>query len=203
MMMPERRRLLDRLIREICRGEAQAVDHPARIEKLIGAAPPVRALGDVAQHAVAQWARFEALARAYDLPSGRTGLGATLSTLRGFVAERVIDPERAYRTCLLDLRHGLDVVRLAREIVRAEELFGLIRWCDDWLGARRTRVARVEAHLVWFVDEAGRAIGIPPATPPVEDPAPAGTAIALPEIRHGQEDASSEHRLEMHPSRTT
>jgi hypothetical protein len=32
-------------------------------------------------------------------------------------------------------------------------LFGLIRWCDDWLGARRTLVARVEAQLSWFADQ--------------------------------------------------
>src|SRR5215207_8896577 len=104
-MMPERRRLLDRLVREICRGEVQAAEHAAREERLIGASPPVLALRDIANHAVAMRERFDAIVRAYDLQTGRSGIGATLSSLRGLVTDRIVDPERAYRTCLLDLRH--------------------------------------------------------------------------------------------------
>jgi hypothetical protein len=154
---PERLRLLDRLIREIDRSEAQAVDHAARMEKLIGlAAGPVVALTEVAQHAQSLRPRFETIVAAYELHMGRSGgIAATLSSLRGLVTDRIVDAERAYRTCLLDLRHGIDVVKLAREVARNEELFGIIRWCDDWLGARRTLVARVEAQLVWFVEDAG------------------------------------------------
>lgn len=181
-MMPERRRLLDRLIREIYRGEVQAVEHAAREEKLIGAAAPVLALREVAAHATAMRERFDTIVRAYDLQTGRSSIGATLSSLRGLVTDRIVDPERVYRTCLLDLRHGIDVVKLAREVARSEELFGVIRWCDDWLGARRTLVARVEAQLVWFIEEAGVAIDIPPAPSstgePIAEPAPGGTTIA-------------------------
>ena len=207
VMMPERRRLLDRLIREICRGELQAADHAAREEKQLGGVPPVLALRAVAKHAIAMRERFDTLVHAYDLQTGRATAGATLSSLRGLVADRIHDPERAYRTCLLDLRHGIDVVKLAREVARGEELFGIIRWCDDWLGARRTLVARVEAQLVWFVEQAGIEIGNPPAPAvpeePAPEPAPAGTTIALPLTRHEQEEASPEHRLGVHPSRTT
>jgi hypothetical protein len=206
-MMPERRRLLDRLIREIHRGEVQAAEHAAREEKLIGVVPPVLALREVANHAVAMRERFDTIVRAYELQIARGGIGATLSSLRGLVSDRSVDPERVFRTYLLDLRHGIDVVKLAREVARSEELFGIIRWCDDWLGARRTLVARVEAQLVWFVELAGIAIDIPPAASPIEEPieepAPAGTTIALTESRHEQDEASPEHRLGVHPSRTT
>lgn len=206
-MMPERRRLLDRLIREIYRGELHATEHAARTEKTIGFVPPVYALRDIARHASAMRERFDTIVRAYELQTTRGGIGATLSSLRGLVTDRITDPERVYRTCLLDLRHGIDVVKLAREVARTEELFGIIRWCDDWLGARRTLVARVEAQLVWFVEAAGVEIGIPPAPTeievPVVEPEPCGMAIALPFDRHEQEEASPEHRLEMHPSRTT
>jgi hypothetical protein len=193
VMMPERRRLLDRLIREIYRGEVQASEHAARQEKF----------RDVAQHAVEMRERFDAIVRGYDLQTGRTGIGATLSSLRGLVTDRVTDPERAYRTSLLDLRHGIDVVKLAREVARSEELFGVIRWCDDWLGARRTLVARVEAQLVWFIEEAG--VALAPMTSIAEPIAESadGTPIAPPEARHEQEEASPEHRLGVHPSRTT
>ena len=206
-MMPERRRLLDRLIREIYRGELQAAEHAQRTEKQLGAVAPAVALRDVAKHSAAMRDRFDTIVRGYDLQALRSGLSATLSSLRGLVADRLADPERAYRTCLLDLRHGIDVVKLAREVARTEELFGIIRWCDDWLGARRTLVARVEAQLVWFVEVAGVEIDIPAAPADVDPPCAeldvTGTTIALPMDRHEQEEASPEHRLGMHPSRTT
>ncbi|MDX2089965.1 MAG: hypothetical protein SFX73_19065 [Kofleriaceae bacterium] len=53
---------------------------------------------------------------------------------------------------LLELRHGIEVVKLLRESSRRDELFGVIRWCDDWLAARRTLVARAEAQLTWFAE---------------------------------------------------
>ena len=203
-MMPERRRLLDRLIREIYRGEMQAAEHASRQEKLIGAAEPVLALREVAAHSLAMRERFDAIVRGYDLQTGRNGFSATLSSLRGLVPDRMVDPERAYRTCLLDLRHGIDVVKLAREVARSEELFGIIRWCDDYLGARRTLVARVEAQLVWFVEQAGVELTPPTASSTsIDDAAPSGIPIAVPESRHEQEEASPEHRLGVHPSRTT
>ncbi|HSN25392.1 MAG TPA: hypothetical protein VLT45_03880 [Kofleriaceae bacterium] len=73
--------------------------------------------------------------------------------MRQLVTDRIQDPERAYRGALLDLRHGLDVVRVLRDVARLEELFALIRWCDDYLAARRTLVARVEAQLAWFAEQ--------------------------------------------------
>lgn len=209
-IVPERKRLLDRLVREICRSELQAAEHATRIEKLVGidSVGPVVVLRDVAKHALAMRARFDVMLDRHALQlTSRGSVAATLATLRGIVTDRIHDAERAYRTCLLDLRHGIDVVKLAREVARTEQLFGIIRWCDDWLSARRTLVARVEAQLVWFVEEAGIAIGVPPAPPVVEaaeePPETAGTTIALPFVRHEQGEASPEHRLGVHPSRTT
>jgi hypothetical protein len=202
VMMPERRRLLDRLIREIHRGEVQAIDQIARMERLLGDVAPAHALRAVAEHAQTLRERFENIIRGYDLQTGRASIGTTLASLRGLVTDRVIEPERAYRTCLLDLRHGLDVVKLAREVARSEELFGVIRWCDDYLRARRTLVARVEAQLAWFVEDArmDRIASIPQV---VEDEL-RGTPIALCEGRHeAQDEADPEHRLGVHPSRTT
>jgi len=202
VMMPERRRLLDRLIREIHRGELQAIDQVARVEKLLGDAAPARALREIADHAQTLRERFENIIRGYDLQTGRASIGATLSTLRGLVTDRIVDPERAYRTCLLDLRHGLDVVKLTREVARSEELFGIIRWCDDYLGARRTLVARVEAQLPWFVEEAS--MDLIAAIPQVADDGLGGMPIAVSDVRHeAQEEVDPEHRLGVHPSRTT
>src|SRR5205807_9737509 len=84
---------------------------------------------------------------------GRDSIVTTLPTLRHRVADPMLDAARAFRAALLDLRHGVDVVRVLREAARLEELFAVIRWCDDWLGARRTLVARVEAQLAWFAEQ--------------------------------------------------
>ena len=94
VMIPERRRLLDRLIREICRSETQASEHASRLEKLIGRTPPVQALCEVSTHALAMRARFDHIVEAHELPLARTSISATLATLRGLVTDRGIDPER-------------------------------------------------------------------------------------------------------------
>lgn len=150
----DRRRLLDKLVREVLRCEQHAVEHVAREARRIGEVPPVEALRQVADHASAMRTRFEQMLAGHDVTTARGGFAATLATLRHIVVDRVVDPERAYRTALLDLRHGIDVVRLLREIARGEGLFGIIRWCDDWLITRRTQVAIVEAQLGWFVMDA-------------------------------------------------
>ena len=155
MLQPgaETRRLLHKLIRETDRAELQAVEHPAREARRLGETPPVLALQAIADHATQMQARFAILLEGHDLEVQRSGIGTTLATLRHLVVDRVTDPERAYRTALLDLRHGIEVVKLLREITRRELLFGLIRWCDDWMGARRTLIARVEAQLSWFTEQ--------------------------------------------------
>ncbi len=149
---PDRKshRLLEKLIREVTRAEIEANEHAVREGRLLGDAPPVLALRAVSDHANAHRARFFGMLHAHGIVVQRSMFSATIATLRNMVVERVQDPEHAFRSALLDLRHGLDVVRLLREVARREELFGLIRWCDDWLGARRTLLASVEAQLAWF-----------------------------------------------------
>ncbi len=147
------RRLLDKLVREIARAETQATEHAPREAKRLGNVPPVLALVEVGEHSTAMRARFVEMLTAHELRLGRAGIGATLATLRHLVVDRVVDAEHSYRTALLDLRHGIELVKLLRDIARREMLFGVIRWCDDWLAARRTLVARVEAQLFWFMEQ--------------------------------------------------
>jgi hypothetical protein len=166
----ERRRLLEKLLRELVRSETQTIEHAPREAKRIGETPPIEALRDVAVHVLAMRPRFTQVLQGHELVASRGGISATLSTLRHLVSDRMQDPERSYRAALLDLRHGVDVVRVLREVARLEELFALIRWCDDWLAARRTLVARVEAQLQWFAEQPA-----PPAT--VSHDAPAAESV--------------------------
>jgi len=149
-MQSDRRRLLDKLLRELVRSEARAVEHAPRESRRLRDTPPGHALRAVAAHATEMRPRLVRVLDIHGLAAGRAGLGTTIATLRHLVTQRVQDTERAYRAALLDLRHGLDVTRVLREAAHLEEMFSLIRWCDDWLTARRTLVMRVEAQLGWF-----------------------------------------------------
>jgi hypothetical protein len=147
--------LLAKLCREISHAELVAGEHAVREAKRLGAVPPVDALEEVALHALAMRPRFLAAVRGHEIRLGRRRLvGTTLATLRHLVVDRVGDGERAFRTALLDLRHGLDMVTLLHGIARGSELFAVIRWSADWLAERRTLVARVEAQLAWYVEQA-------------------------------------------------
>jgi hypothetical protein len=152
-MQSDRRRLLDKLLRELHRAEAQALEHAPREARRIGETAPVVALRDVGLHALQMKPRLALVLDGHALAPHEGRFGTTFSTLRQLVADRVYDAERAFRGALLDLRHGIDIVRVLREVSRLEELFAVIRWCDDWLGARRTLVARVEAQLGWFAEQ--------------------------------------------------
>lgn len=175
---PERRLFLSRLVREVARTELMAVEHAARETRRLGEdAPPARALREVAAHASAQRPRFLSMTEAYGVPGERGGLGAALASLRDLVVDRIVQGERAHRIALADLRNGLDAVRLLREAARADELLGLIRWCDDWMSARRMLVAHAERALAWFsaaptpTDAGSRTAGAPDE-PPIRSDAP-------------------------------
>ena len=155
---PERRRFLGRLVREVARADLLAIDHAAREARRLGEdVPPVAALCAIAEHATAMRPRFTAILSGYEVPVGRGGLSAALASLRDLVVDRMVQGERAYRIALLDLRHGLDVVRLLREASRADQLLGVIRWCDDWLGARRPLLSHAERELAWFAESSALA----------------------------------------------
>jgi len=165
---PDRRRFLSRLLREVARTEQQAVDHAAReVRRLGDAAPPASALHAVAVHASAMQPRLAAILAGHGVAAARGGIGAALASLRDLVVDGVvdgvIDAERAYRIAVLDLRHGVDVVKLLREVARSQPLFGVIRWSDDWLGARRTLVSHAERSLAWFSTPAAASILVEPA----------------------------------------
>jgi hypothetical protein len=152
-MQSDRRRLLDKLLRELQRSETSAIEHAPREARRIGESAPVLALRDVGVHAQQLRPRLHRALDGHALATSEGRLSGTFSTIRNLVADHVYDAERAFRGALLDLRHGIDVVRVLREVARLEELFALIRWCDDWLSARRTLVARVEAQLAWFAEQ--------------------------------------------------
>ncbi len=168
---PERRHFLGRVIREVSRAELMVPEHALREERRIGReAPPASALRAVAAHASEMRPRFASLVAGYGLPPPRGGLGAALATLRDRVVDRIVQDERAYRIAVLDLRNGLDLVKMLREATRGDQLLGLIRWCDDWLGARRPLISQAERALAWFSASPALTDVGPPEGPRPQDP---------------------------------
>ena len=160
------RRLLEKLIGEAARAEIHAIEHPDREARRIAEAPPVLALRAIAAHASSMQARFATLVEGHALAlPHRSAIGTTIAALRHLVIDRAIDMERSYRTTLIALRLGIEIVTQLRELARQEVMFGLIRWCDDWLGARRPLVARAEAQLGWFADRALLPPSVAPRVP--------------------------------------
>ena len=143
MLVP--RRILDKLIREVARAEQQAIEHAAREVRRLGEVPPVLALREIGVHALELRPRLEYVVVGHDLSWPRR-------TPRSLHKSLVIDAERAFRGALLDLRHGVALVERLCELSKLTELFGIHRWCGDWLSARRTLVARTAAHLAWYVE---------------------------------------------------
>lgn len=152
-----RHRLLDKLAREVLRGETRTIELARREARRLGAVPPAMALQSIARHA------DELAPRLYDVleplglvPGSVPGSGALIALRWDGIRRRVLehrDPQRAareYQRVVAELRHTIEVVRVLREAARLEELFALIRWSDDWLAARRPRVAEAEVQVAWF-----------------------------------------------------
>lgn len=189
---PARRHFLGRLVREISRAELVAIEHAARESHRLGEdAPPVIALRAIAAHAAAMQPRLAAIVAGYGVPPTRGGLGTVLAKLRDLVVDRIVQGERAYRIALLDLRNGLDIVKLLREATRGDQLLGMIRWCDDWLSARRPLLAHAERELVWFSAAAAPTDGadaIPRVEAPPGDPAIRGDGPTTSDDRPSSHD---------------
>ena len=161
-MQSDRRRLLDKLLRELVRAEAQAIEHAPREARRIGDVPPVAALRDVATHAVEMRPRFHQLLDGHNLTPRSTASRrrcrrcATSSPIASPIPSALIAEH-----CSIFVTASTSCASCVMSR-RLEELFALIRWCDDYLAARRTLVARVEAQLAWFAEQ--------PSLPPAPEP---------------------------------
>ncbi|MDQ3334825.1 MAG: hypothetical protein M4D80_06680 [Myxococcota bacterium] len=158
--MQDLHKLCTKLCRELAQSEHSAVVHPQREAKRLGDVSPAHALLAIAEHAKALRPRFEALMvkrQPKGIKVGRV-FGEIFSVIRQLIADRVIDAERSYRGTLLGLRHGIDVVRLLREVSLREHDTHLLRFCDDFLVERVALMEGAEQALAWFAEQPSRAI---------------------------------------------
>jgi hypothetical protein len=164
----------DHLVRTILRAESDAVEVADRSAQRIGDVPPTRALRAVAVHASASRERLAHVLGGHGIDA--CARRHRMSELCRWLIGRLVDAERAYGEALDELRREVDTVRELRAMARMDALFGVIRWCDDWLPARRRWLAQVEAQQAWFVSP-GMAPPLPPVLPA---PAEVGEVVTLP-----------------------
>lgn len=159
--MASLQKLRAKLCRELAQSERSADVHTRREGRRLGDVPPARALLAVGEHARAQRPRFEGLACSQQSEPARDlarTVGELFSTVRDLAFDRMIDAERSYRGTLLGFRHGIDTVRLLRDVgVRLGDN-DLVLFCEQWLPARLDLVHAAERELGWFADMPARAL---------------------------------------------
>lgn len=143
------RSLLERWLDRVTRSEQLAI---VGIASLDPTSPPALALRDVAQHAESMQPRFFQMVAAHDL---HLHSRVWFALGRWFHGLRPRPTDRAFQQLVAELHTGVGLVEHIRKRAHRLELFGLVRWSDDWLGARRALIARLAAQLAWFVEGAG------------------------------------------------
>ncbi|MDB4958528.1 MAG: hypothetical protein JWO36_6097 [Myxococcales bacterium] len=158
-MIDDLQRLRNKLCRELAQSEHDAVIHTAREARRLGDTPPAAALRAITAHAREMEPSVDQLLA--DQPVGRAlgrAVAQTFSTLRHLFFDRLIDAERSFRGTLLGLRHGVDCVRLLREVGVYANDVALMRWCDQYLLERLSLLEQAEQTLAWFAERPSRAL---------------------------------------------
>jgi hypothetical protein len=146
-------RLRTKLGRELAQAEHDAIIHCEREAGRYGHLPPGEAFRAIADHA--REVRPQLAAVWGDQPTGvRAGrvVAEVFSAVRQFALDRVTDAERSYRATLLGLRHGVDVVRLMREVLVRQHDHEPLRVCNELLERRLRLLGRAEERLRWFAE---------------------------------------------------
>jgi len=152
--------MLETLFGELLQAEHSAELHGRREAKRLADSAPGAALSAIAAHAAGVNADLPQLATREKLPISRASrwTGAALSYARAAVIDRLVEHERSYRTTLLGLRHGIDVVRMLQHVADASGRVELGGFCARWLEQREPLVGKVEQAMTWFAHHPSSAL---------------------------------------------
>jgi len=144
-----------KLLRELFQCEHEAATHPAREARRLGDSPPGIALRAIATHGATALKQLTAISAHGAERRARFArlVGGMVSLVRYLVVDRLIDAERSYRSTLLGLKHGLDAIRLLREVAERDGDRALAMWCQDTWIERESLVHDAEQALAWFAAE--------------------------------------------------
>ncbi len=146
--------LRDTLSRELAQAEHDARMHTRREAGRLGDVPPARALLAIADHADEVEVGIEKLSGQRQHVTARFAhaVAMAFSTARHYIVDRLIRTERSYRMTLLGLKHGLDTLRMLREVAAANHDVKLLKFCDQILVERLCLIEDAEHALAWFAE---------------------------------------------------
>ncbi|HMJ09897.1 MAG TPA: hypothetical protein VK524_00755 [Polyangiaceae bacterium] len=144
--------MLRSVVAELFQSERSASRHPAIEAERAGDTPPALPMQLVAAHAIRALSELQVLsdARQLNVGAGTRAVGRGLSAFRNQFADLGMRREQSYRMTLVGIRHGIDAVRLLREIALERADTELASWTDLWLEERLQLIARAEGQLNWF-----------------------------------------------------
>jgi hypothetical protein len=144
--------LLGRLFVEFFQTEESALEHPRIEGERLGESPPARAMRAVSAHAARVRPELRRLAAAEGLSTRSFGkwIGEAFSIARRLAVDRTLDREKSYRSTLLGMYHGVDLVRLLRAAARAQGRQRVASFCEEWLGERAPLIEAASLQLDWF-----------------------------------------------------
>ena len=145
------------LVQELHLAERAISEISPLAAKRLGDVPAATVLGEVGRHAKGALAELGPRMRRYervvdeDEDGGALAPVSVLATIRDFfIAEPPTTSERAYRSLLVRLRQGLDLVEVTVAVADPYDP-ELARWCEQWLAGRRPLVLAAADELGWFV----------------------------------------------------
>jgi hypothetical protein len=159
--------LFEATVKELFQAERSATRHPRVESDRLGATPPGNAMDEIALHAEKQLDELDDIAVLRGIADGAApkAIGRVFSSIRDNLTDLTTSAEQSYRLTLLGVRHGIDLVRLLRELaIRADDR-GLKAWTEGWLLRRVELAEQAEAQLEWFAEHPARALAPVRSTP--------------------------------------
>jgi hypothetical protein len=159
--------LLEATLRELFQAERSATRHPRVEASRLGTTPPGDVMEEIAVHADGQLEKLDELAMARGMTPAAAAktIGSAFSVIRDNFTDLTTTTEQSYRLTMLGVRHGIDLVRILRELaVRANDE-SLKQWSEAWLLRRLELAENAETQLAWFVANPERALEPVRATP--------------------------------------
>jgi hypothetical protein len=142
--------LLGGLLGELARAERSAIRRLRKQAHRVGDGEPfAETMLRAARHAERSLAEFERSARGWR-QRARAAFEQVLATLRGGLADLLVNHERSYRATLLGLRSAIDCAVLTQAVAQRAGRPDLAGFCGRWLDERRRLAAECERQLAWF-----------------------------------------------------
>jgi hypothetical protein len=163
----ESKQLFEATLRELFQAERSGSRHPRVEAQRLGESAPAAAMDDIANHACAALEQLDDMARERGVNPAEEAkvIGRALSTFRNQLADLTLTSEQSFRMTMLGVRHGIDLVRLLRELAVLAQDDELRRWSEGWLLRRIELVEQAEAALEWFAANPRAAIAPARSTP--------------------------------------